>query len=306
VREFGNTAFSIYNGVQVQAKLVDLHGFSGDLNYTFSRTIDNTSDVFSTFAGGNSETYAPNPFAINVPERGVSGNSIPQVFSASGEYVLPFYRENRTSLKGKLLGGFQLNGIYEFDNGQPATPYQVYYNDQTYNSFTGNYDNTSYCDGGFQAAFSSSIDSCRPIISNPAAPIGTVGYYVRPSEALAYGQSAGWYNYITGAPISGPQAVHWLHNDSTDIAAIGSNTPFAGVSRSTLRATHYSDLDMSFFKTTAIRNNVELQLQFTALNVLNQQFYGTPDPEIEDPSFQQTYYNTGSNRTLQFGGKIRF
>jgi len=40
--------------------------------------------------------------------------------------------------------------------------------------------------------------------------------------------------------------------------------------------------------------------------VLNQQFYGTPDPEIEDPSFQQTYNNAGSNRNLQFGGKIRF
>lgn len=306
VREFGNTAFSIYNGLQMQAKFVNLHGFSGSANYTFSRTIDNTSDVFSTFGGGNSETYAPNPFATNVPERGVSGVSVPQVFSASANYVLPFYRDEHSSLKAKLFGGFQMNGIYEFDSGQPATPYQLYYNDQTYNSLTNSYDNKSFCDGGFQASFSSSIDSCRPILSNPAAPIGTVGYYVRPGQSLAYGQTAGWYNYITGAPISGPQAVHWLHNDSTDIAAIGSNTPFAGVSRSTLHATHYSNLDISFFKTTTIRNNVNLQLQVSAFNVLNQQFYGTPDPEIEDPSFQQTYYNTGSFRQLQFGGKIQF
>ncbi|WP_255424342.1 TonB-dependent receptor domain-containing protein [Acidipila sp. EB88] len=298
VREFANTAFSIYNGLQLQAKLQDFHGFSGFANYTYSRTIDNTSDVFSTFGGGNSETYAPNPFSTDIPERGESGVSVPHVFSAAGTYVLPFYKQNVNSLAGRVFGGYELNGIYEFDSGQPATPYQLYFNQNT--------DETSYCDSGFQAAFSSSIDSCRPLVSNPSAPVGTVGYYLSPANAPSVGLPVGWYNYITGAPISGPQAVRWLHNDQSDIAAIGSTNPFAGVSRSTLRATHFSDLDVSLFKTTPIRENVSLQLQFTALNVLNQQFYGTPDPEIEDPSFQQTYYNTGTNRTLQFGGKIIF
>jgi hypothetical protein len=298
VREFGNTAFSIYNGVQVRATVQNLHGFSGSANYTYSKTIDNTSEVFSTFAGGNSETYAPNPFSTDIPERGTSGVSVPNVFSANANYVLPLYRDNRTSLMGKLLGGAELNGLYKFDTGQPATPYQLYFN-----QFTGD---TSYCDNGFQTTFSSSVDSCRPLISNPQAPVGTVGYYVSAAEATAVGQAVGWYNYITGAPIAGPQSVRWLHNDTADIAAIGATTPFAGVGRSTLRATHFSDMDVSLFKTTTIRENVALQLQFSAFNVMNQQFYGTPDPEIEDPSFQQTYENGGSNRTLQFGGKVVF
>ena len=298
LRVFGNTAFSIYNGVQVRATVQNFHGMTGSLNYTYSRTIDNTSDVFSTFGGGNSETYAPNPFSIDVPERGVSGNSIPHVVSANANYVLPFYRDNRNSLIAKALGGFELNGDYTFDTGQPATAYQLYYNQNTQEN--------SYCDSGFQTTFSSSIDSCRPLISNPKAPVGTVGYYLSAANAPALGLAPGWYNYITGAPISGPQAVRWLHNDASDIAAVGATNPFAGVGRSTLRATHFSNLDLSFFKTTTIHENLNLQLQFSAFNVLNQQYYGTPDPEIDDVSFQQTYNNTGTSRSIQFGGKFIF
>ena len=299
IRSRNNTAFSLYDGLQLKVESQNWHGFSGQLNYTFSKTIDNTSEVFGTFAGGNSEAFAPNPYNVDNAERAISGISVPQVFSASATYQLPIYKQDHSSLKGKLLGGWQINGIYQFDNGQPATLYQLYFN-----QYTGD---TSYCDNGFQAAFSSSVDSCRPILSNAKAPKGTIGFYANAADAVNGGlPGPGWYDYISGNPISGPQAVQYLHNDASDIAAVGINTPFPGVGRSTARATHFSELDTSVFKSTPITERVTFQLQFTAFNILNQQFYGTPDPEIEDPSFQQTYFNTGTSRNLQFGGKIIF
>ena len=299
IRSRANTAFSLYDGLRLKVQSQAWHGLSGQLNYTFSKTIDNTSEVFGTFAGGNSEAFAPNPYNIDNAERAISGISVPQVFSASATYQLPIYKEDHSSLKGKLLGGWQVNGIYQFDNGQPATLYQLYFN-----QYTGN---TSYCDNGFQAAFSSSVDSCRPILANPQAPKGTIGFYANAADAANGGlPGPGWYDYISGNPIAGPQAVHYLHNDASDITAMGINTPFPGVGRSTARATHFSELDTSIFKSTPITERVTFQLQFTAFNILNQQFYGTPDPEIEDPSFQQTYFNTGTSRNLQFGGKIIF
>jgi len=303
VRQWGNTAFSNYNALQIKAETREFHGFTGTVNYTFSRAIDNASEVFSTFAGGNSITFAQNPLDTNVAERGVSGISIPNVVSVEAAYKLPFYREEKEgSLLSRVLGGFQLNGIYQHDDGQPATPYQTISNQWT--------EDSSLCDSTFNASFIGyGLDSCRPILYNPKAPIDSVGYYYSAADLAAGapgGTAVGWYDYRTGNAIAGPSAAHWLHNDSTVLAAIGSTTPFAGVGRSVLRATNFSKLDVSLYKTTKIAEHVSLQLQFTAFNVLNQQYYGTPDPEIEDPSFQQTYNNTGSNRQLQLGGKIIF
>src|SRR4051794_12654678 len=122
VRERANTAFSIYNGLQLTATTHQFHNLTGTFAYTYSRTIDNSSDVFGTFAGGNTVTFSQNPFDPNVGERGVSGNSIPHVASASLVYDIP-YPKGKGHLMDALLGGFQINSVWTFDTGQPVTPY---------------------------------------------------------------------------------------------------------------------------------------------------------------------------------------
>ena len=73
VRERANTAFSLYNALQIKVATQEFHGLTGAFNYTFSKTIDNTSEVFGTFEGGNSEAFAPNPFNVDNAERALSG-----------------------------------------------------------------------------------------------------------------------------------------------------------------------------------------------------------------------------------------
>jgi len=58
VEATGNTAFSIYNALQTSFTLRNLHNFTGIVSYTYSRTIDNTSEIFGTGGGGNTSAYA--------------------------------------------------------------------------------------------------------------------------------------------------------------------------------------------------------------------------------------------------------
>lgn len=82
----GNTAFSIYNALQTSFTVHNLHNWTGTVSYTYSRTIDNVSEIFSTGGGGTTVAYAQNPLDTNVAERGVSGNSYPNVIGLQMNY----------------------------------------------------------------------------------------------------------------------------------------------------------------------------------------------------------------------------
>ncbi len=70
VNTTANTAFSIYNALQTSFTVRNLHNWTGTVSYTYSRTIDNVSEIFSTGGGGTTIAYAQNPLNTNVAERG--------------------------------------------------------------------------------------------------------------------------------------------------------------------------------------------------------------------------------------------
>jgi hypothetical protein len=316
VRERANTGFSIYNGLQFNLTTRHYHHMSGTFAYTYSRTIDNTSDVFSTFGGGNSVTFAENPFNTNVNERGVSGNSIPHVASASFVYEFPFFEKQR-GFFGKLLGGYQLNGIWTYDTGQPVTPYMVDYGQLLGGSGPHSFPGLSnYCDGNFASGFNSSVSTCRPVVSNKKAPMQATGIYFNDDSAAFWGVDPGYYTlssafaYLFGevaAPdATTPDAVRWLWNN-TDIADLQGN-PFPGVGRNTLRANGWDNVNASMFKNLKIHERYDLQLQFSAYNVFNHLQLGTNDPELDDTgTFWDSRYNFGTSaRQVQMGARITF
>lgn len=332
VRERANTAFSNYNGLEFTATTHQYHNLTGTFAYTFSRAIDNSSDVFSTFEGGNTVTFAQNPFNSNVAERGVSGNSIPNVLSASVVYDIPAPKGHGAFMDA-LLNGFQINGIWTYDTGQPVTPYfldigQAYGGSGPY-AFPGL---SNYCDGNFGASFNGYVSTCRPVLSNKKAPGNSTGIYLSP-DTVASGYylqpdgatpvSAGYYTlpslvnyvygYLLGSETTPPaltstsaNSVHWLWNN-TDIANAMGN-PFPGVGRNTLRANVWNNIDASIFKSTKIRERYNLQLQFSAYNVFNHNQLGTPDPELDDIStFWDSRYNFGQKaRQVTMGARIIF
>jgi hypothetical protein len=283
-----NTAFSIYNGLQTTVTTRNYHGLTSTFAYTYSKTIDNTSDILPTGDGGNTLEFANNPLNTDGGERGVSGVDYPNVFSVSFVYDLPKLVPGH-GLLAKLANGFSLNGIYLFNTGQPFFPFQ--------HLFQAPDGEPSFCDTNFNENILG-VDSCRPILSNPKAPLNSVGFY---DDGSVLG-TPGFYD-LNGNPIA-PTDVHWLINQETTAIMLGN--PYPGVSRNTLRGQSYNNLDASIFKTTQLTETVSFQLQMNVFNALNRQYRGAPDADISQSSFLSNAFNTSNNRSVQLGGKIIF
>ncbi|MBV8629374.1 MAG: TonB-dependent receptor [Silvibacterium sp.] len=303
VRTRTNGAFANYNALQTQVKTREFHGLTSLFNWTYSKTIDNTSEVYSTFAGGNSITFAQNPLNPDAPERGLSAVSMTHVVSAGFTYLLPIHR-TQNGLVGRLLGGWQLNGIYTFNTAQPGTPYQYgFFGDGAgYQSYTS--------DVPFMNWQLSGYDVARPVLSNPKAPLNQVGVYDPDGSVCGVGQ--GYFNWADCSP-SSPTAVHWLRNTQALANLMGGNNPYIGSGRSLARSQSWNNLDASLYKTTKLTEALSMQLQLVAYNALNRQYLGMPDLGIDDVSttpssntFEDLRWNFGSNRNVQIGVKFIF
>jgi hypothetical protein len=68
LRQRTNTGFSNYNGVQLEYRANNiLKQLTVRAGYTFSKTLDNVSEIFSTGAAGNTVAFPQNPLD---PSRG--------------------------------------------------------------------------------------------------------------------------------------------------------------------------------------------------------------------------------------------
>jgi hypothetical protein len=262
----GNTAFSNYNSLQTNVTTRAFHGLTGTLQYTYSRTIDNTSEILPTGAGGNTLEFAQNPLNTNLAERGVSGISYPNVVAFGFVYEVPKFVHGNGFL-AKVANGYSINTVYGFNSGQPFTPFQgLQPNPTNPNTVVGG----TYCDDNFNQ-FVLGVTSCRPILTNASQPNSPSSYAL---------------NTVT--------------------AANALNNPFPGVSRNTLRGQSFNNLDSSIFKTTPITERISMQLQLNVFNTFNRQFLGTPGAFLGATNFLTGAFNEGTNRTVQLGGKIIF
>jgi len=94
-------------------------------NYTFSKTIDNASEIFSTGGGGQGVATAQRFFDTNSGERGLSAFHQKHNFTTNFVAELPFFRDQRGAL-GKLLGGYQISSVIRLGSGRPYTPIQAF------------------------------------------------------------------------------------------------------------------------------------------------------------------------------------
>ena len=116
-----NGGSSIYHSAQLLVTRRFTNGFSLSSAYTWSRLIDNASEVF-TVADTNlpQQSSFPSIFGGQEPERGVSFFDRTHRFSLTYVYELPFMR-NQEGFVGHLLGGFQISGVTTFETGVPLT-----------------------------------------------------------------------------------------------------------------------------------------------------------------------------------------
>lgn len=321
VRTRANTAFSIYNSAVVGLKLESYHGISAIAAYTFGKTIDNASEIFSAGQGGNTDAFAENPLDTNIKERGISSYSYPHIVSTGINWEIPLL-QNQTNNLSRWLGGWSLNAIYAYHSGQAFTPFQ---------QVTSTLSDTGYCDSTFDSAFNvistatGAISDCRPVLSNSRAPLDAVGILVNSTQAknLTAQGTEGYYLYNAtdtdkksanygklNQPVDA-SSVHWLWNNRNIANTKG--TPFPGVSRNTLRGRPYNNLDASLYKTIPLTEHTNLQLRAIAANLLNYQYIQVPDNNLEDSNplaginpFLSTAYLTSNNRTVELGLRLSF
>jgi hypothetical protein len=315
----GNTGYSNYSGLQTRLSIERWHGVTAGATYTFSKDMDNVSEIYSTFTGGNTSAYSQSPFDLSQAERGLSGLDYPNLASVYVIYEVPAFQQQ--TFLGKLLGGWQVNPIWRYASGQPYTVIESLHSD--YTDFSIPFD-TSLCD----PEQVSGSTTCRPILANAKAPIATVGLCLNAAAAdcglVDYYSTPQFSNNPASTPVAvSKQNVHWIVNDLT--AAQHYGTPFAGAGRNLQRGDSINTANLALLKDFKIRERITLETRATAYNIMNRQYRGTPGVNIDFGSFSEvggsfanTYFNPNGNgetnsvfsgidrRRLEVGGKIIF
>jgi hypothetical protein len=114
-----NTTNGNYNGLQASLRLQNKWGLSGELDYTYSHTIDLTDGDLNTGGiGQGTGNGIQNPFNLKY-DKASGGYDRRQIFGGNYIYSLPIF--NKTNgLAHSLLGGWQLAGTFVKETGEPA------------------------------------------------------------------------------------------------------------------------------------------------------------------------------------------
>jgi outer membrane receptor protein involved in Fe transport len=309
---FTNGASSTYHGLQLRFDTRLRNDLSVTANYALSKTLDNSSEVFSTVGGGQSISLSQNPFDVTGGERGLSAFHQKHNFAAGFNYVLPFFRDER-GLLGKLLGGYQFNGIVRLGSGRSYSPVEA----------NGLYDPR--------------FPTLRPYNGNPSAPVTTIAFgsfanlvnFGDPSVPagmfIIYDTAnAGSQGRIVTAAEAQQQA-RLIYNDSGLAAALGTTaaipfleafnlfkTPY-GIGRNTFTGDPFYRVDLSLFKTLKLTEGMRLELRAEAFNLLNHRNFGVPNPLTENAfngftvgTYNNPGANTGRSRSMQLGLRFIF
>jgi hypothetical protein len=114
IRETDNVASSTYNSFQLSFSRRFTHGFAFGMAYTLSKSMDD---------GSNQRDIIPNTYdAHNL--WGQSDFDVRHIMIINYIYELPLLR-NQHNAASRLLGGWQISGITQFQTG---TPFSVYVN----------------------------------------------------------------------------------------------------------------------------------------------------------------------------------
>lgn len=318
VRQRTNTGYSHYHAVQTEFRANNLaKQLTVRSAYTFSKTLDNVSEIFSTFGAGNSIAFSQNPLNFKNGEYSFSGLDYPHQWSILFTEQLPFLKEQH-GFWGRLLGGWAISGNYILASGQRFTPSQL---GTALFSSTGN-----FYDSAFVASFLGT-DVARPFFGNRNAPVTQVGVFgadacaffgvtgTEPFCAPAVANTLLSVNAInsTGSAVQvANNDVRFILNGGTAQTVFG--TPFGNAPRNIEQDAITSIGNLSVFKNIKLSEKVAFEFHATSLNVLNQPNFLSVDPFLEDagltPSpltgFGDPKVSNSQPRKLIFGGKISF
>jgi hypothetical protein len=346
IRERNNGGYSNYNALQTEFRANNLFKqLTMRMAYTHSKTLDNVSEIFSTFGGGNSSFIYQNPANPKGPgEYSFSGLDYPNQWSVLFTEQLPFFKEQH-GLTGHILGGWALSANYILTSGQRYTPTQ-FFSARTSDGAANN-----FVDSSFTRAFNSSAESARPFLGNLSAPATQVGIFQSDACRLFI---TGAFSNVGGTGPGGAQAnmcdstiqsptalisltdlikalsgnnpadpttfipgtvsnnqVRVITNAKTAQTVFG--TPFGNMPRNPVQDAMQNIGNASIFKNVKLGEHASFEFRTTLLNVFNHSNFTTIDPIIEDAGstgaftgFGDVTQNPSITRRIIFGGKLTF
>ncbi len=313
--EFGNSGYSDYAAWQNEIHANNL--FHNQLtligNYTWSKTTDNVSETYSTFADGNTSAFAQDPFNITGAEHGLSGIDFPQQFTVQGFWNVPLYRTQRGVI-GHALGGWSVALAYQLVSGDPYTPTQLFLNTET---------GGSVWDVPFDEFVLGLPETARPFAGSASAPTSQVGIYAGDACTLSGGASTACgeaadtllsFNSFNTTGVVNPvskSAVRYIVNGTTADSIF--DTPFGNGGRDTARDYHTDLANITVFRTFKFSERVNLQARLDMLNAFNHPNYDSIGPFIEDAGSNSEFGGFGvpqlypdGPRTIKAGLQITF
>jgi len=306
-----NSAVSDYQGWQNELRTTNLwRQLTLRTGFTWSKTTDNTSDIFNTGGPGNPIAFAQDPFDTLHGEHGLSGIDFPLNWTMSFVEQIPFFR-NQPGFVGRFLGGWVLSGSYIISSGQTYTPIQYCIN---------------YCTGGdvydtpFIAHFVGFYESARPFLLSPTGTVSNVAIYA--GDLCSY-------DGVLGCNLSPTTLMSWNAYNTQDVAQALSGsaryvvngayadtlygTPWGSAGRNTLRDARTNTANFNLLKHIKVTERVDIQFNTEFLNVFNHPNFSSVDPYLDDAGYtsETTGFGipslwSGGNRVIKFGLKILF
>jgi hypothetical protein len=273
---------SIYHSGSINVKRRLTAGFTVDASYTFSRTIDDsTNELFSSFVNPR----RPQDNFDLTAQRAQSVLSHPHRFVASWIYELPYKGSN--GFTRQLLGNWQISGVYQAESGQLVDAL-------SFNDANGNLDNA-----GDRAVLNPNGTENKGSNVNWVTRSGSI---VAPGSVSA-SQVVG---YVV-APAPGGVAVN--PNARFVFAGTGAKST-AG--RNLLRAPGLNNFDMALFKRFAITERWKVEFRAETFNTFNHpQFvvddaFATDYVDVTSARFQDKTVFSGRPRTMQLVLRVHF
>jgi hypothetical protein len=320
LRTRNNGGFSNYHALQTEFRTNNLFKqLTMRTGFTWSKTLDNVSEIFATGTAGNTLFAAQNPFNPGSGEYATSGLSIPYVWTLAFTEQIPFFKEQHGFL-GHTLGGWVVSADYVVGSGQPYTPLQG--NGEALSSPFGNVYDTNWV-----LAFVGS-DVARPFFGSPNAPANTVGAFAHDAcgstavacstanktalLALPVNQlvSINSLNNGTIVPITNSQ-VRYIMNTASAQTIFG--TPFGNVPRNPATDAMSNIVNFSVYKNLRLGEHATFEMHATALNAFNHFNFTSVVPNLEfagvgsfGADFANPSVTSASGRTLFVGGVVRF
>jgi Carboxypeptidase regulatory-like domain len=304
---WGNIANANYNAFQLSVSTRDWNGLTLNINYTYSKNIDDAGTARSGWPIPASATLAGHAWGQNRIDRSLSINSQPQNLTMYGVYSLPFG-------KGKIggdnfwvrtfLGGWDFSNIFQYTSGLPLAIVATCASPQSIGQGT-----------------------CMPDV-NPNFP-GSVRI------------NGGWGNGVTAATLG---SLHYMTanpgNSTTTslnqipgggsgstktslVPCVASSGPFCDVGNYMIgdapRIAPYGLRGMGYYRwSSALRRTVDITERFKFIfgvdcqNVTNTVTFGNNASNnqigvnVDNPAFGTVGFASGDPRAFQLSGRFTF